>query len=191
MSMLGQGQPVWDCLFHWASLLLIQGTSDGVFKSLEPPQSLPRSQVNGNNGTLTKEEKSDRHLPAPSQCALSSENSVCDESRYFPVKNGEQSLLGEQNLGTVARQKEEWQATMALPDQEEGKTYTCLIWGPPTLEEHINAYPRFTQDFVAMSYCIHPSPCPVFFWASRPSGLLLGKVWSKMNGNRTGSYCQL
>lgn len=87
---------------------MIQGPSDGVFKSLEPPQSLPRPQVNGSNGTLTKEEKSDLLLPAPSQCALSSENSMCDsESRYFPVKNGEQSLLGEQNLGTVALQKEE------------------------------------------------------------------------------------
>lgn len=90
-------------------MLSLQGTSDGVFKSLEPPQSLSRSQVNGSNDTLTKEEKGDRHLAAPSQCALSSESSVCDdsESRYFPMKNGEQSLLGEQNLGTVARQKEE------------------------------------------------------------------------------------
>lgn len=191
MSMLGKGQPVWDCHFHWASLLLIQGTSDGVFKSLEPPQSLPRSQVNGNNGALTKEEKSDRHLPAPSQCALSSENSVCDnESRYFPVKNGEQSLLGEQSLGTVARQKEEWQATDGFTRSGRGENIYLSDFRP-TLEEHLNAYPRFTQNVVATSYCIHPSPCPVFFWASRPSGLLLGKVWSKMNGNRTGSCCQL
>ncbi|XP_016070664.1 PREDICTED: constitutive coactivator of PPAR-gamma-like protein 2 [Miniopterus natalensis] len=87
-----------------------QGTSDGVSKSLEPHQSLSRSQVNGNNGALIKEEKGDPHLPAPAQCALPRDSGPCSKgsgSRYFPVKNGEQSRSGEQKLGTAARQKEE------------------------------------------------------------------------------------
>lgn len=85
-----------------------QSTSDGVSKSLEPHQGRSRLQVNGNNGTLIKEEKND-HLPAPSQCALSRDSSVCNNgNRYFPVKNGEKSRLQEQKLGTVvAQQKEE------------------------------------------------------------------------------------
>ncbi|XP_073655146.1 constitutive coactivator of PPAR-gamma-like protein 2 isoform X6 [Tursiops truncatus] len=84
-----------------------QSTSDGVSKSLEPHQGRSRSQVNGNNGTLIKEEKND-HLAAPSQCALTRDSSVCNNgNRYFPVKNGEKSRLREQKLGTVAQQKEE------------------------------------------------------------------------------------
>ncbi|XP_057574202.1 constitutive coactivator of PPAR-gamma-like protein 2 isoform X3 [Hippopotamus amphibius kiboko] len=84
-----------------------QSTSDAVSKSLEPHQGRSRSQVNGNNGTLIKEEKND-HLPAPSQCALSRDSSVCSNgNRYFPVKNSEKSRLREQKLGTVAQQKEE------------------------------------------------------------------------------------
>ncbi|KAM5289692.1 constitutive coactivator of PPAR-gamma-like protein 2 isoform 3-T3 [Glossophaga mutica] len=85
-----------------------QGISDGVSKSLEPHQSHSCSQVNGNNGTLIKEEKSDNHLPAPSRCALSRDSSMCNNvNRYFPVKNEEKSHLGEQKLETVAQQKEE------------------------------------------------------------------------------------
>lgn len=85
-----------------------QSTSDGVSKSLEPHQGRSRSHVNGNNGTLIKEEKSDPHLPAPSQCALSRDSSVCNNgNRYFSMKNGEKSRLREQKLGTVAQQKEE------------------------------------------------------------------------------------
>ncbi|KAB1252513.1 Constitutive coactivator of PPAR-gamma-like protein 2 [Camelus dromedarius] len=84
-----------------------QSTSDGVSKSLEPHQSRSRSQINGNDGTLIKEEKND-HLLAPSQCALSRDSSVCNNgNRYFPGKNGEKSRLREQKLGTVAQQKEE------------------------------------------------------------------------------------
>ncbi|KAF6090355.1 family with sequence similarity 120C [Phyllostomus discolor] len=85
-----------------------QGISDGVSKSLEPHQSHSCSQVNGNNGALIKEEKSDNHLPAPSQCALSRDSSMYNNvNRYFPVKNEEKSHLGEQKLETVAQQKEE------------------------------------------------------------------------------------
>ncbi|XP_036917553.1 constitutive coactivator of PPAR-gamma-like protein 2 isoform X2 [Sturnira hondurensis] len=85
-----------------------QGISDGVSKSLEPHQSHSCSQVNGNNGALIKEEKSENHLPAPSRCALSRDSSVCNNvNRYFPVKNEEKSHLGEQKLETVAQQKEE------------------------------------------------------------------------------------
>ncbi|XP_045688509.1 constitutive coactivator of PPAR-gamma-like protein 2 isoform X3 [Phyllostomus hastatus] len=85
-----------------------QGISDGVSKSLEPHQSHSCSQVNGNNGALIKEEKSDNHLPAASQCALSRDSSMCNNvNRYFPVKNEEKSHLGEQKLETVAQQKEE------------------------------------------------------------------------------------
>lgn len=78
---------------------------------------------------------------------------------------------------------------MDLPDQEEGKTYFSDF--RPKLEEDINAYTRFIQDFVGLSFCTYLFPFPVFFWASRLSGLLLGKLWSKMNGNRTSSYCQI
>lgn len=85
-----------------------QGTSDGGSKSLEPHQGQSRSQVNGNNGTLIKEEKSEYHLPAPVQCALLRDNGMCNnENRYLPMKNGEKSRLREQKLGTVAQQKEE------------------------------------------------------------------------------------
>lgn len=84
-----------------------QSFSDGVSKSLEPQQGRSRSQVDGNSGTLIKEEKND-HLPPPSQCALSRDSSVCNNSnRYFPGKNGEKSRLQEQKLGTVTQQKEE------------------------------------------------------------------------------------
>ncbi|XP_025324322.1 constitutive coactivator of PPAR-gamma-like protein 2 isoform X1 [Canis lupus baileyi] len=85
-----------------------QGTSDGVSKSLEPHQGRSHSQVNGNNGTFIKEEKSGHHLTTPSQCALSRDSNLCNNgNRYFPVKNGEKSRLREQKLGTVAQQKEE------------------------------------------------------------------------------------
>lgn len=84
-----------------------QGTSDGVSKSLEPHQGRSHSQVNGNSGTSVKEEKSDHHLPASSQCALPRDNNMCNNgNRYFPAKNGEKSRLREQKLGTVAQQKE-------------------------------------------------------------------------------------
>ncbi|XP_025132738.1 constitutive coactivator of PPAR-gamma-like protein 2 isoform X3 [Bubalus kerabau] len=84
-----------------------QSSSDGVSKSLEPQQGRSSSQVDGNSGTLIKEEKND-HLPAPSQCALSRDNSVCNNgNRYFPGKNGEKNHLQEQKLGTVTQQKEE------------------------------------------------------------------------------------
>lgn len=58
---------------------------------------------------------------------------------------------------------------MALPDQEEGKTYFSDF--RPKLEDDINTYTRFIQDFVGLSYCVHLSPFPVFFWASRLNGL--------------------
>ncbi|KFO20694.1 Constitutive coactivator of PPAR-gamma-like protein 2 [Fukomys damarensis] len=84
-----------------------QGSSDGISKSLELRQGRSRSQVNGNHGTLTKEEKSDHRLPAPSQCALSRDSNVCnDGNRCLPVKN-EESCSQEQKLETVAQQKEE------------------------------------------------------------------------------------
>ncbi|KAK2502928.1 hypothetical protein MC885_011737, partial [Smutsia gigantea] len=85
-----------------------QATSDGVSKSLEPYQGQSRSQVNGNSGTLIKEEKSDHHHPAPVQCALFRDNGTCNSgNRYLPMKNGEKSRLREQKLGTVAQLKEE------------------------------------------------------------------------------------
>uniref|UniRef100_A0A673V8P7 Family with sequence similarity 120C n=1 Tax=Suricata suricatta TaxID=37032 RepID=A0A673V8P7_SURSU len=85
-----------------------QSTSDGISKSLEPHQGRSYSQINGNNGTLIKEEKSDHHLPAPSQCALSRDSNVCTNgNRYFPMKEGEKNCLREQKLGTVTQQKEE------------------------------------------------------------------------------------
>ncbi|XP_061266223.1 constitutive coactivator of PPAR-gamma-like protein 2 isoform X2 [Bos javanicus] len=84
-----------------------QSSSDGVSKSLEPQQGRSSSQVDGNSGTLIKEEKND-HLPSPSQSALSRDNSVCNNgNRYFPGKNGEKNHLQEQKLGTVTQQKEE------------------------------------------------------------------------------------
>jgi hypothetical protein len=90
-----------DYLCFW------QSSSDGVSKSLEPQQGRSSSQVDGNSGTLIKEEKND-HLPSPSQSALSRDNSVCNNgNRYFPGKNGEKNHLQEQKLGTVTQQKEE------------------------------------------------------------------------------------
>lgn len=58
---------------------------------------------------------------------------------------------------------------MALPDQEEGKTYFSDF--RPKLEDDINTYTRFIRDFVGLSYCVHLFPFPVFFWATRLSGL--------------------
>lgn len=55
----------------------------------------------------------------------------------------------------------------------------------------MNAYPRFSQDFIGMSYCIHLFPFPVFFWTSRLSGQLLGKLWPEMNGSSISSYSQI
>ncbi|XP_004873582.1 constitutive coactivator of PPAR-gamma-like protein 2 isoform X1 [Heterocephalus glaber] len=84
-----------------------QGSSDGISKSLELRQGRSRSQMNGNNGTLTKEEKSNHRLPAPSQCALSRDSNVCDDDNCcLPVKN-EENHSQEQKLETVAQQKEE------------------------------------------------------------------------------------
>ncbi|XP_027287975.1 constitutive coactivator of PPAR-gamma-like protein 2 isoform X4 [Cricetulus griseus] len=84
-----------------------QGSSDGISKSIELNQSRARSQVNGNNSTLIVEEKSD-HLPAPTQCALSRDSTVCNNDDHcLPVKNAEKSLVQEQELETVAQQKEE------------------------------------------------------------------------------------
>lgn len=84
-----------------------QGPSDGISKSTELHQVRARSQVNGNNGTLILEEKSD-HLPAPSQCALSRDSDVCnDDDHSLPVKNGEKNHVQELELETVAQQKEE------------------------------------------------------------------------------------
>lgn len=75
---------------------------------MELHQSRARSQVNGNNGTLIVEEKSDP-LPAPSQCALSRDSNECNNSddHCLPVKNGEKNHVPEQELEAVAQQKEE------------------------------------------------------------------------------------
>ncbi|XP_034341126.1 constitutive coactivator of PPAR-gamma-like protein 2 isoform X1 [Arvicanthis niloticus] len=83
-------------------------SSDVISKSVELHQSRARSQVNGNNGTLIVEEKSDP-LPAPSQCALSRDSNVCNNSddHCLPVKNGEKNHVQEQELEAVAQQKEE------------------------------------------------------------------------------------
>lgn len=84
-----------------------QGSTEGVSKPLELHPGRPRLQLNGNNGTLIKEEKSDR-LPAPSQCALSRDRNMCSSgNRCLPGKNGEKSHLQEQKLETLAQQKEE------------------------------------------------------------------------------------
>lgn len=84
-----------------------QGSSDGISKSMELHQGRARSQVNGNNSTLIMEEKSD-HLPAPSQCALSKDSNVCNNDDHcLPVKNGEKTQVQEQELETVAQEKEE------------------------------------------------------------------------------------
>lgn len=85
-----------------------QGSSDGISKSVELHPSRARSQVNGNNGTLIVEEKSDP-LPAPPQCALSRDSTVCNSSddHCLPVKNGEKNHVQEQELEAVAQQKEE------------------------------------------------------------------------------------
>ncbi|XP_077002038.1 constitutive coactivator of PPAR-gamma-like protein 2 isoform X3 [Tamandua tetradactyla] len=85
-----------------------QGSSDGVSKFLKLHQGHSCSQVNGNNGTLTKEERSDHSLPAPSQCALSRDSSMYNNGNScFPMKKGEKNIFREQKLGTVAQQKEE------------------------------------------------------------------------------------
>ncbi|XP_008588165.1 PREDICTED: constitutive coactivator of PPAR-gamma-like protein 2 [Galeopterus variegatus] len=65
-------------------------------------------QVNGNSGALIKEEKSDPHLPAPSQCALSRDSNMCNnDNHYLPMKNGEKNNFQEQKLETMAQRKEE------------------------------------------------------------------------------------
>uniref|UniRef100_A0A2K5QUR2 Family with sequence similarity 120 member C n=1 Tax=Cebus imitator TaxID=2715852 RepID=A0A2K5QUR2_CEBIM len=85
-----------------------QGSSDAISKSLELHQGRSRSQVNGNSGALIKEEKSDHHLLAPSQCALSRDsNEYSSGNRYLPMKNGEKNLLQEQKLETVTQRKED------------------------------------------------------------------------------------
>lgn len=103
-----------------------QGSSDGISKSMELHQGRARSQVNGNNSTLVMEEKSD-HLPAPSQCALSKDSNVCNNDDHcLPVKNGEKNQVQEQELETVAQEKEEWQTENSFTCQEEEKT--ILFW---------------------------------------------------------------
>lgn len=85
-----------------------QGSSDGIAKSLELHHSRSRLQVNGNNGTLIKEEKSDHRLPAPSQCALPRDSNMCNNgNRCLPGKSGEKNRLPEQKLETMAQRKEE------------------------------------------------------------------------------------